>query len=95
MSSYHHIRCLTRRTPGVVVDTPPGINKPHQTYQGPHGERGEAWQLDVGAECNLALEHCEHQELFVDHDPQAVAAIRSLVSRVIDFESLPTQPRKP
>lgn len=56
---------------------------------------GEAWKLDVGAECNAALNHADILEKSAGYKGEsfqaAMTAIRSLVRRVAEFEELETE----
>ena len=59
---------------------------------------GEAWKLDVGAECNLLLDRAQALEMnagrgrYTELSDQSVArAIRSIAARVAEFEELETE----
>jgi hypothetical protein len=73
---------LTRASKGVLV------NEVRKEYIHPNGA-GEAWKLDVGAECNRLLEHADNL-LIQPKDVRNLIAgdIRSIVARVAEFEEL-------
>ncbi len=96
---------LTRKSNGVKVfqDGKPGTpayRGERYTVGKQHKDNGnDAWKLDVGAECNLALEQAEKMKVeypltiksifkrhFARHD-----AIVALVERVANFEELETE----
>lgn len=53
----------------------------------------DTWKLDVGAECNLALQAAQEisERPQIGDNPAMVKAIRSLVERVAHFEELETE----
>jgi hypothetical protein len=88
---------LTRETDGVFIEKDPGIVDCEMYIKnaapGLLPEKGgEAWKLDVGAECNELLKLADRME---DWDGvvncAAIEAIRSIVRRVAEFESLETE----
>ena len=87
------MRYLTRSSPGVSVHATCGPDA-EDWYEYHDALGGPEWALDVGEECNTALEVAQELEL----DAQdagvtscAAAALRSLVRRVAEFEDLQTE----
>lgn len=90
------MRYLTRESKKIVIhkDEVGGDD----TYEGIIGHQhlgGEAWRLDVGAECNLLLELAEDFEVTGTSEwkenttnQQFAGVIKSIVARVAEFESL-------
>lgn len=86
------MRYLTRNSPGITLAT--FGDSPTEQYfsaDGRHG--GEAWKLDVGAECNRLLDFADELDHPLNADRHSVRDdIRSLVERVATFEGLGLTP---
>jgi hypothetical protein len=82
---------LTRESKGIRVIPVEG-DESHCGYykhESDSSKSGEAWKLNVGAERNLLLEMAEdYDESPEPEDAQKAEAIRSIVARVAEFESL-------
>ncbi len=84
------LKYLTIESKGVKFDGRP-LRSTH--YSAPRGRGGESWKLEVGAECNLLLEHAEYNESLrglngANPYLEVAKAIRSIVARVAEFEKL-------
>lgn len=91
---------LTRQSPHITI-IPRGPAVPIEYYEGKPGHEelgGEAWRLDVGAQCNRLLDRAQLLEMNAGRfntieggDLQIAADIRSIVARVAQFEDLETE----
>ena len=92
--STNKTRYLTRKSPGVVVEfSEPDHDEMY--HQRGTSNCGEAWKLDVGAECNRLMDIAEgfEQGKFAIMGPGAThnehaTIVRSIVQRVATFEEL-------
>ncbi len=87
------MKYLTRESPGIVIEEG-DWNEGNPTYSHPNNQfGGNAWKLDVGAECNVLLDLASElgmmAEDVLDTSPHVSGkAIRSIVQRVAEFENL-------
>lgn len=88
---------LTRQSPGIIIKTEivgGGFSfHDEETYSIPDTDKsGNAWKLDVGAECNLLLQEADRIQAIRPNDTNIfVDALRSIVARVAEFEELETE----
>lgn len=86
---------LTRETPGILFRHSSVNEATDDTVEYYHETNpeigGGKFKLDVGNECNLLLDLAEQMEAD-DMAGHTTEAIRSIVSRVAEFEELETEP---
>lgn len=82
---------LTRQSKCICI-----VRDGDETYEGDlgfSGIGGPTYKLDVGAQCNLLLEMADDYDEMPDNASKLKSdALRAIVARVAEFESLESEP---